>query len=122
MTAHIEGTAFRTVLAVAALTVFHSARPLAVSAQGRATISVSATVVRPDAAWTGHELTRAVLRATAAATGGAMADDTSVRASGAEVVSGGSVARAERNGTVVWVQPSRADDRTTRVMVAHLGS
>jgi hypothetical protein len=51
-----------------------------------------------------------------------MADDTSVRASGAEVVSGGSVARAERNGTVVWVQPSRADDRTTRVMVAHLGS
>ena len=106
---------------VAAVAIFHCARPLAVYAQSQATLAASATVVHADAAWTGHELTQAVLDA--AADGNASSPAWHVPAvAGLELPSGGSAFRTERNGTVVWVRTAPAGDRPTLVTVAHLGS
>ncbi len=122
MSAHSRRSLLTTAAAVAALTIFHSARPLAVSAQGRATVTASATVVHADAAWTGHELTQVVLRA-AAEVGASSMDDPSVADLTVPwVLSGGSAVHTERNGTVVWVRPAPSGGRPTLVTVAHLGS
>ena len=122
MSAHIPSTLLQTALTMATVTTFHSARPLAVSAQARATLSASATVVRADAAWTGHELTQAVLQEAAGFKSTGSGASYPVGLAEQKPLSEGSIARTERNGTMVWARPSGSHDRTTLVTVAHLGS
>jgi hypothetical protein len=107
-------------LAALALAIFHSARPVAVSAQSRASLTASATVVNADAAWTGQELTEAVLGAATATTVAVAGSEplAVLGESGAEL----QTTRSERDGTVVWVQPAPQGEPRALVTVAHLGS
>ena len=122
MSAHTPGNPLRTALAVAALAIFHSATPLAVSAQTRAAVRASATVVHADAAWTAHDLTRAVLHTAAGRAGtGTIAPPPDGFAQ-PWTTPDTTPFRTERNGTVVWVRPATGGDGPTLVTVAHLGS
>ena len=124
MRTHTPHNVLGTALAVLALGFFHSATPVAVSAQARASLTASATILPADAAWTGHELTEAVRTAaladSGATTGASFANLAGTTAATFSPDDG--VVRMERDGTVVWVRPTTPDDDRTLVMVAHLGS
>jgi hypothetical protein len=89
-----------TILVVAALGLFHIARPVAVSAQASATMRVEVTVLPADAAWAGHQLTELV----------------------ALSAEGEGPARQEAFGTVVWREAEPADAEVRVVTVAHLAN
>lgn len=110
MRTHGHATLLTTSLMVAALGAFHIARPVAVSAQASASLTVSATVVRSDAAWSGHEMSRALLHSVSSirpeGTDGAANIDASI----------------ERDGTIAWMEPTPASASEPTVTVAHVGS
>lgn len=110
MRTHGHATLLTTSLMVAALGVFHIARPVAVSAQASASLTVSATVVRSDAAWSGHEMGQALVR--------------SVVSSDSEGIDGADIidASIERDGTMAWVEPIPTSASEPTVTVAHVGS
>lgn len=89
-----------TLVALAGLGLFHLARPLAVSAQS-ATARAEATVVVADAAWAAH----AAVGALAAP---AVEPEAATRA------------LANVHGTLVWLEPVRANAAVRVVTVAHL--
>ena len=117
-------------LMVALLGAFHIARPVAVSAQASASVRVSATVVRADAAWSGHEMSQALVQAAAVEALLASATDPaseSARTAAthgqlAPATHGWTEASVQRNGTVAWVEPIPASPSERTVFVAHLGS
>lgn len=111
-----------TLIVFGTLVIIHSATPMGVSAQATATMTASANVVHADAAWTGVELTHAVVAATVATDRGAELDPALRLASGPATSYGAEAIRMERNGTVVWVEASRPDRQQALVTVAHLGS
>lgn len=110
MRTHGHATLLTTSLMVAALGVFHIARPVAVSAQASASLTVSATVVRSDAAWSGHEMGQALVH--------------SVASGDAEITDGVDIidASLERDGTIAWLEPTYASTSEPTVTVAHVGS
>lgn len=110
MRTHGHATLLTTSLMVAALGAFHIARPVAVSAQASASLTVSATVVRSDAAWSGHEMGRALVASVASTHPEAM--------HGADIID----ASLERDGTIAWVEPTPASASEPTVTVAHVGS
>lgn len=107
MRTHGHATLLTTSLMVAALGVFHIARPVAVSAQASASLGVSATVVRSDAAWSGHEMSRALL------------ESLSMSDADREVTDELAI---ERDGTIAWLEPAPAAESEPTITVAHLGS
>ncbi|MEX2470802.1 MAG: hypothetical protein WEA34_01385 [Gemmatimonadota bacterium] len=110
MRTHGHATLLTTSLMVAALGAFHIARPVAVSAQASASLTVSATVVRSDAAWSGHEMSRALLH--------------SVTSTRSEATDGTAIIddAIERDGTIAWVEPTPRSPSEPTVTVAHVGS
>jgi hypothetical protein len=99
MRTHGHATLLTTGLMVATLGIFHIARPVAVSAQASASLTVSATVVPSNAAWSGHEMSMEL--AQSAETEGLL---------------------VERDGTIAWLEPAPAATTEPTVTVAHLGS
>jgi hypothetical protein len=89
-----------TILVVAALGLFHIARPVAVFAQTSATVRVEVTVLPADAAWAGHRMTELV----------------------AHDVEGQAPTRREALGTVVWREAEPANAEVRVVTVAHLAN
>jgi hypothetical protein len=107
----------RAALAVAAVGFFHIARPIAVSAQSQASGRVQATVVAADAAWRGHVVSEALVGRVIRDAMASAARDSDPRRSVAPTYR----IHAE-TGTVVWVEPTRADASTRTVTVAHLAN
>lgn len=110
MRTHGHATLLTTSLMVAALGAFHIARPVAVSAQASASLTVSATVVRSDAAWSGHEMSRALLHSVS-----------SIRPEGTDGAANID-APIERDGTIAWMELTPASASEPTVTVAHVGS
>lgn len=109
MRTHGHATLLTTSFLVAMLGAFHIARPVAVSAQASASLRVSATVVRSDAAWSGHEMSRALIHSVSTlpeATDGVATIDASI----------------ERDGTIAWLDPDPVSASEPTVTVAHVGS
>lgn len=128
MRTHGHATLLTASLMVAALGACHIARPVAVSAQASASLRVSATVVRAEAAWSGHEMTQALVHSAAAEALVASAATRGAEATGTVAIDGGpsthgwADASVERDGTVAWLEPAPVSATERTVVVAHLGS
>lgn len=119
MRTHGHPALLTTSLMVAALGVFHIARPVAVSAQASASLTVSATVVRSDAAWSGHEISRALIDSVSITRPAAIDGTTIIDG---PVARGWAAPSLEWDGTIAWLEPAPEAESERTVTVAHLGS